>query len=87
MIQATLLMCTFFLYDRPFPYTDDLIRQLFRWLFIPWVQKELDAYMLRLNQTKKRYDRNKILPHGPPNDIYNNPELYGAMDFKVRCLC
>ncbi|KAJ7192320.1 hypothetical protein GGX14DRAFT_578188 [Mycena pura] len=29
-------------------------------------------------------DRNKILPHGVPIDIFENAEDYGALDFRVR---
>ncbi|KAJ7650764.1 hypothetical protein FB45DRAFT_820169 [Roridomyces roridus] len=57
---------------------------VFRFVFIPWLQAELDAYMDRLNDTQKRADRNKILPHGVPSDVFENPEEYGALDFKVR---
>ncbi|KAG6848989.1 hypothetical protein H0H93_012194 [Arthromyces matolae] len=56
---------------------------LFRWIFIPWMQKELDAYRERVNNSKKRADRNKILPHGVPNDIFERPEHYGCLDFKI----
>ncbi|KAF8076875.1 hypothetical protein FPV67DRAFT_1559232 [Lyophyllum atratum] len=57
---------------------------VFRWVFIPWLQQELNAYMRRINNSKKRSDRNKILPHGVPNDIYESPERYGCLDFKVK---
>ncbi|KAJ7191511.1 hypothetical protein GGX14DRAFT_506825 [Mycena pura] len=57
---------------------------VFRFVFIPWLQAELDAYIQRLNNSQKRADRNKILPHGVPNDIFENAEEYGALDFKVR---
>jgi hypothetical protein len=56
---------------------------LFRWLFIPYIQAELDSYVERINNSKKRADRNKVLPHGVPNDIANSPERYGCLDFKV----
>ncbi|KAF7288816.1 hypothetical protein HMN09_01363400 [Mycena chlorophos] len=59
---------------------------VFRFVFIPWLQAELDAYMERLNNTRKRADRNKILPHGVPNDIYEHPEEYGALNFKINVL-
>jgi hypothetical protein len=66
---------------------NSLPRLLFRWLFIPWIQKELDSWRVRYNNDKKRADKNKILPHGPPNDIYDSPEKYGVLDFGVRtCL-
>ncbi|KAG1780221.1 hypothetical protein EV702DRAFT_950000, partial [Suillus placidus] len=57
---------------------------VFHWVFIPWLQQELDAYQDRINNTAKRRDRNKILPHGVPNLIYHSAEDFGALDFKVR---
>jgi len=59
---------------------------VFRWLFIPWLQVEINAYVNRINNTRKRADRNKVLPHGPPNDIFNSPEWYGCLDFKVSVM-
>ena len=56
---------------------------VFHWLFIPWLQKELDAWVERYNNSRKRADQNKILPHGVPNDICAFPERFGALDFKV----
>ncbi|KAG1754162.1 hypothetical protein EDB19DRAFT_1902323 [Suillus lakei] len=56
---------------------------IFRWIFIPWLQCELDRYQDRVNNTLKRPDRNKVLPHGVPNLIYKSPEAFGALDFKV----
>ncbi|KAG2142390.1 hypothetical protein DEU56DRAFT_754729 [Suillus clintonianus] len=56
---------------------------IFRWIFIPWLQCELDRYQDRVNNTLKRPDRNKVLPHGVPNLIYESPEDFGALDFKV----
>ncbi|KIK37536.1 hypothetical protein CY34DRAFT_15632 [Suillus luteus UH-Slu-Lm8-n1] len=67
---------------------------VFRWVFIPWLQQELNAYRDRVNNTAKRRDRNKILPRGVPNLIYDSPEDFGALDFKVSidregidCVC
>jgi hypothetical protein len=59
---------------------------IFRWIFIPWLQHELDAYRERVNNTAKRADRNKVLPHGVPNHIFEHPEEYGALDFKVSAI-
>ncbi|KAG1738724.1 hypothetical protein EDB19DRAFT_1636175, partial [Suillus lakei] len=56
---------------------------VFRWVFIPWLQCELDRYQDHVNNTAKRRDRNKVLPHGVPNLIYDTPEDFGAMGFKV----
>ncbi|KAF9562244.1 hypothetical protein CPC08DRAFT_742208 [Agrocybe pediades] len=65
----------------------DTNRQLdvlvFRWLFIPFLQSELDAYADRVNYTRKRSDRNKILPHGIPMDIQMSPRTFGCLDFKI----
>ena len=61
-----------------------LPRLLFRWLFIPWIQRELDSWRERYNNDKKRADKNKVLPHGAPNDIYDSPGKYGVLDFGVR---
>ena len=42
---------------------------------------------MRYNNDKKRADKNKILPHGAPNDIYDSPGKYRVLDFGVRtCL-
>ena len=69
-------------------YKKWLPRLLFCWLFIPWIQRELDSWLVRYNNDKKQADKNKILPQGAPNDIYDSPKKYGVLDFKVRtCLC
>ncbi|KAJ7729286.1 hypothetical protein B0H14DRAFT_3617421 [Mycena olivaceomarginata] len=57
---------------------------VFHYVFIPWLQQELDAYRDRVNNTAKRADRNKVLPHGVPNDMYEHPEDYGVLDFKIK---
>ncbi|KAJ8481657.1 hypothetical protein ONZ45_g15236 [Pleurotus djamor] len=62
---------------------DTVHKLTFRWLFTPWLQVELDAYRSRINNSKKRRDKNKILPHGVPDHMSEFPELYGALDFKV----
>ncbi|KAG6908222.1 hypothetical protein DXG01_005694 [Tephrocybe rancida] len=59
---------------------------VFRWVFIPLLQRELDAYRDRINNSKKRADKNKVLPHGAPNDIYTNPENFGVLDFKASTI-
>ncbi|KAG1811302.1 hypothetical protein EV424DRAFT_1542583 [Suillus variegatus] len=65
-----------------------LQNMVFRWVFIPWLQQELDAYRDRINHTAKRRDQNKagtfnILPHGVPSLIYDSPEDFNALDFKI----
>ncbi|KAJ7576390.1 hypothetical protein C8J56DRAFT_800101, partial [Mycena floridula] len=60
---------------------------VFHWAFIPWLQAELDAYRGCINFTAKRADQNKVLPHGVPAHMYEEPEAYECLDFKVRyCL-
>ncbi|KAJ7668830.1 hypothetical protein B0H17DRAFT_1162310 [Mycena rosella] len=50
----------------------DLVETLvFRWLFIPWLQKK---------------SIHIILPHGVPNDMYEHPGDYRVLDFKVCTL-
>ncbi|KAG1800559.1 hypothetical protein EV424DRAFT_1474841 [Suillus variegatus] len=67
-----------------YDWNNTLQVMVFRWVFIPWLQQELDAYQDRINNTAKRRDRNKILPHGVPNLIYNSAEDFGALDFKIQ---
>lgn len=33
---------------------------LFQWLFIPWLQAELERYQYCINNSLKRRDRNKV---------------------------
>ncbi|KAJ7176192.1 hypothetical protein C8R43DRAFT_942992 [Mycena crocata] len=53
---------------------------VFRWVFIPWLQKELDAYRERVNNTAKRADRNKVLPHGAIDKVR---ALYAPKEHEV----
>ncbi|KAF8996698.1 hypothetical protein BDQ17DRAFT_1249445 [Cyathus striatus] len=70
--------------NEDFYHPDHTIEAMvFRWVFIPWLQSELDGYKDRVNNTAKRADRNKVLPHGVPNDIFENPNEYGVLDFKI----
>ncbi|KAH6903545.1 hypothetical protein BKA70DRAFT_1433583 [Coprinopsis sp. MPI-PUGE-AT-0042] len=63
---------------------DNLVhRYVFRWIFIPWLQAELDNYRFKVNHTRRRHDPRQIVPHGRAEDIYRFPEAYGARDFKV----
>ena len=56
---------------------------IFRWLAIPWIQSELDKWVLHRNRTRPRYDKKKVLPNGIPLVIRDKPEKFDAMDFKV----
>ncbi|PPR07577.1 hypothetical protein CVT24_007318 [Panaeolus cyanescens] len=66
-----------------FEVNDELDRLVHRWLFIPWLQTCLDGWVDMFNCSRKRADSNKILPHGVPNDIFQEPERYGALNFGV----
>ena len=58
-------------------------RLLFRWLAIPWMQSELDSYIFLHNNSRRRADRHKVLPHGIPADIFEHATDYGMQDFRV----
>jgi len=56
---------------------------VFRCVFMPWISAELEGFRDRVNNARKRRDRNKVLPHGIPNEIAERPSDYGVLDFKV----
>lgn len=56
---------------------------LFRYLFIPWIQTELDHHRRRINNFAKRANVHKLTPVGVPVDIHFRPHEKGARDFKV----
>ena len=60
-----------------------VISLLFRWLAIPWLQSELDAWIVLCNRTAPRADKKKLLPHGIPELIRQKPEKYSVLDFKI----
>ncbi|KXN80762.1 hypothetical protein AN958_07838 [Leucoagaricus sp. SymC.cos] len=62
---------------------NDLDTFIFRYIFFPWIQEELDGFVDRVNWNRKRNDRRKVHPQGPPHDIFFCPEEYGVKDFKV----
>jgi hypothetical protein len=59
---------------------------IFLWLAIPWLQAELDAWVMLRNRTAPRADRNKILPHGIPELIRFKPTKFGTVDLKASLL-
>ncbi|KAG1721282.1 hypothetical protein EDB19DRAFT_1835564 [Suillus lakei] len=63
---------------------DALERLVFHFIFIPWLQCELNLFAERFNNAKPRYNMHKILPHGRPNDIFYHPEKFGSRDFSVK---
>ncbi|KAG1871820.1 hypothetical protein DFJ58DRAFT_713774 [Suillus subalutaceus] len=62
---------------------DALERLVFHFVFIPWLQHELDLFADKFNNTKPRFNMHKILPHGRPNDIFDCPERFDCRDFSV----
>ncbi|EGN95132.1 hypothetical protein SERLA73DRAFT_21814, partial [Serpula lacrymans var. lacrymans S7.3] len=63
---------------------DPLQRLVFHYVFIPWIQQELDCFVDRFNRTKPQYNSHKLLPHGCPIDIFNQPEKFESRDFVVK---
>lgn len=61
-----------------------MLSLVFRWLAIPWIQAEIDDWMIHRNRSKPRADKHKILPHGIPDIIRAKPEHFGSYDFKVN---
>jgi hypothetical protein len=61
----------------------DTERLVFRWLAIPWLQRDADSYVHCHNTSRRRANRNKILPNGIPDVIFEHPESVNALDFKV----
>ncbi|KAJ3511405.1 hypothetical protein NMY22_g15657 [Coprinellus aureogranulatus] len=55
----------------------------FRFLVIPWIQRELDEHRERVNDFSKRRNKRKLTPAGRPVDIHFTPEDFDAVDFKV----
>ncbi|KAK0445278.1 uncharacterized protein EV420DRAFT_1648415 [Desarmillaria tabescens] len=56
---------------------------VFRYIFIPWLQHELDEYVLKNNTTKKRHNRKVARPNGVLLLIEQAPERFDAQDYKV----
>ncbi|KZS96715.1 hypothetical protein SISNIDRAFT_393871, partial [Sistotremastrum niveocremeum HHB9708] len=53
-------------------------RSLFHFLFVPWLQRELDAFAHRVNHERRRPDKHVTRPRDEPEFIFNNPERYGS---------
>ncbi len=56
---------------------------VFRFIFIPFIQREVDAWVYQRNWTKRRSDRKKVLPNGIPMIILQKPHKWKAADYKV----
>ncbi|KAJ7150864.1 hypothetical protein C8R43DRAFT_951294 [Mycena crocata] len=66
-----------------FTLGNPLEKLVFRWLAVPWLQAELDAWVKGHNSSPRRSDKHKILPHGIPDLIVSKPERFGTKDYKV----
>ena len=60
-----------------------ILRLVFCYVFIPFIQRELDAWVYQRNWTKRRADRKKLLPNGIPMLILQKPHKWKAADYKV----
>jgi hypothetical protein len=58
-------------------------RLVFRWLAIPWLQKEADSYVFNHNTSRRRANRRKVLPNGIPDVMFEHPASVDACNFKV----
>ncbi|KAJ7205542.1 hypothetical protein GGX14DRAFT_568877 [Mycena pura] len=56
---------------------------LFRWLAIPWLQRELDEWRSLFNATKRRASKHKILPQGIPDQIRSHPRRFNLDNYMV----
>ncbi|KAF9256906.1 hypothetical protein L218DRAFT_880729, partial [Marasmius fiardii PR-910] len=57
---------------------------VFKWVFIPWLQAELDAFTARYNSSQMQHQKDKVLPQGDsPDDMEEYPEEYGFVNFKI----
>ena len=71
------------LYDYLAAISSLLSSLVFHWLAIPWLQSELDKWVIVRNRTLPRANTKKVLPHGIPELMREKPEQFGALDFKV----
>ncbi|TFK59349.1 hypothetical protein BDN72DRAFT_780862, partial [Pluteus cervinus] len=56
---------------------------VFHFVFIPYIQAELDSYAHTRNTTAPRPQRHKVIPQGVPEMIHSRPEMFGSKDFKI----
>lgn len=63
-------------------------RSLLAFVFIPVLQKQLDAFKdIVWNTHRIRAQRGTALPNGIPNHIYDFPEEYNLIDCSKYLLC
>ncbi|KAN0139571.1 hypothetical protein V8E53_002600 [Lactarius tabidus] len=56
---------------------------LFCFIFIPFIQQEVDVWVHQQNWTKHRADQKKVLPNGIPMLILQKPHKWKAVDYKI----
>ena len=80
-IGHALIRCLFEGFESNLYNDNDLLEGfIFRYLWIPFVQRELNLYREQVNTTIRKKSKNAILPHDRPDLIYGNPENYGLME-------
>ncbi|KAG8779464.1 hypothetical protein FRC12_024225 [Ceratobasidium sp. 428] len=57
---------------------------IFRWVWMPVVQYELDAFKQRYNTSAKRSNTKTVLPAGRPKYIHEFPEQYGGEQLMIK---
>ncbi|KAF8256598.1 hypothetical protein EI94DRAFT_1710840 [Lactarius quietus] len=62
---------------------DPLKCLLFRFIFIPYIQWEVDAWVHQRNWTKHRADCKKVLPNGIPMIVLRKLHKWKAADYKI----
>ncbi|KAJ7838041.1 hypothetical protein B0H13DRAFT_1912142 [Mycena leptocephala] len=63
---------------------------VFQWIAIPFVQVQLNIWLIHRNQTKPRKYKHKVTPHGIPEGpelLHTKPDFYGIIDFKSPLKC
>ncbi|KAK0232496.1 hypothetical protein EDD85DRAFT_736188, partial [Armillaria nabsnona] len=53
------------------------------YIFILWLQNELDEYIVKNNTIKKRHNQKVACPNGVPLLVEQAPEHFDAKDYKV----
>ncbi|KAJ3318309.1 hypothetical protein HDU76_000866 [Blyttiomyces sp. JEL0837] len=61
-----------------FNENDQLDKFVFWYVFMPLTQRILDDYVRERNTSRRRKQKNSILPHAPPDVCYAIPEKYGG---------
>ena len=60
-----------------------ILSLLFHFIFIPFIQREVDTWVHQWNWTKHCADQKKVLPNGIPTLILQRPHKWNTADYKV----